>query len=79
MKIALAFTVAALSACAPSASDVTSQPVPPGPPTSIPGVSERTAVMLLAECGADMSVFPTAAHLASLSGELLKLVGTGHR
>src|SRR5688500_16595632 len=41
MKILLALTLAGLSACAPSASDVTSQPVPPGPPTSIPGVSER--------------------------------------
>jgi transposase len=36
--------------------------------TTIPGVSERTAIMLLAECGADMSVFPTAAHLASWAG-----------
>jgi transposase len=36
--------------------------------TTIPGVSARTAIMLLAECGADMSVFPTAAHLASRAG-----------
>ncbi len=36
--------------------------------STIPGVSERTAIMLLAECGADMSVFPTAAHLASWAG-----------
>ena len=36
--------------------------------TTIPGVSTRTALMLLAECGADMSVFPTAAHLASWAG-----------
>jgi transposase len=36
--------------------------------TTIPGVSDRTAIMLLAECGADMSVFPTAAHLASWAG-----------
>ena len=36
--------------------------------STIPGVSERTALMLLAECGADMSVFPTAAHLASWAG-----------
>ena len=36
--------------------------------TTIPGVSERTAIMLLAECGADMGVFPTAAHLASWAG-----------
>jgi transposase len=35
---------------------------------TIPGVSKRTAVMLLAECGADMSVFRTAAHLASWAG-----------
>lgn len=35
---------------------------------TIPGVSTRTAVMLLAECGVDMSVFPTAAHLASWAG-----------
>jgi transposase len=36
--------------------------------TTIPGVSQRTAIMLLAECGADMSVFRTAAHLASWAG-----------
>jgi transposase len=35
---------------------------------TIPGVSHRTAIMLLAECGADMTVFPTAAHLASWAG-----------
>jgi transposase len=35
---------------------------------TIPGVSERTAIMLLAECGADMSVFATPAHLASWAG-----------
>jgi len=35
---------------------------------TIPGVAQRTAIMLLAECGADMSVFPTAAHLASWPG-----------
>ena len=35
---------------------------------TIPGVSARTAIMLLAECGADMSVFRTAAHLASWAG-----------
>jgi transposase len=35
---------------------------------TIPGVSHRTAILLLAECGADMTVFPTAAHLASWAG-----------
>ena len=35
---------------------------------TIPGVSQRTAIMLLAECGADMAVFSTAAHLASWAG-----------
>lgn len=30
---------------------------------TIPGIRERTAIMLLAECGADMSVFRTAGHL----------------
>jgi hypothetical protein len=36
--------------------------------STIPGVSKRTAIMLLAECGADISVSPTAAHLASWAG-----------
>ncbi|NKX56196.1 IS110 family transposase [Arthrobacter mobilis] len=35
---------------------------------SIPGVSGRVAEVIIAETGADMSVFPTAAHLASWSG-----------
>jgi transposase len=35
---------------------------------SIPGVSRIIAQVLLAETGADMSVFPTAAHLASWAG-----------
>lgn len=35
---------------------------------SIPGVSRIVAEVLLAETGADMSVFPTAAHLASWAG-----------
>jgi transposase len=35
---------------------------------TIPGVSTRTAIMLLAECGADMTVFRTPAHLASWAG-----------
>ena len=41
MKTALALMAAALSACASPASDVTSQPVPPGATAPIPGVSER--------------------------------------
>ena len=36
--------------------------------TSIPGVSDRIAVTILAETGADMSRFPTAGHLASWAG-----------
>jgi transposase len=32
---------------------------------SIPGVSQRVIEIIIAEIGADMSVFPTAAHLAS--------------
>lgn len=35
---------------------------------TIPGVRQRTAIMLLAECGADMATFRTAAHLASWAG-----------
>jgi transposase len=35
---------------------------------TIPGVSHRTAEVLIAECGADMSVFPTPGHLASWAG-----------
>jgi transposase len=35
---------------------------------TIPGVSERGAQVLLAECGTDMARFPTAAHLASWAG-----------
>ena len=35
---------------------------------TIPGVSVRTAIMLLAECGADMTVFRTPADLASWAG-----------
>jgi transposase len=35
---------------------------------TIPGVSTRTAECLIAECGSDMSVFPTAGHLASWAG-----------
>lgn len=36
--------------------------------TTIPGVGKRVAETLLAEIGTDMSVFPTAAHLASWAG-----------
>ncbi|MEQ7129125.1 transposase [Actinopolymorpha sp. B11F2] len=35
---------------------------------TIPGVAPNTAHVLLAECGWDMSVFPTSAHLASWAG-----------
>ena len=35
---------------------------------SIPGIGRRTAEMLLAELGADLSRFPTARHLASWAG-----------
>ena len=35
---------------------------------SIPGVSHRTAEVLIAELGVDMRVFPTAGHLASWAG-----------
>lgn len=35
---------------------------------TIPGVAKRTAEVLIAEIGVDMSVFPTAGHLASWAG-----------
>jgi transposase len=35
---------------------------------TIPGVALRTAQVLIAECGLDMSRFPTAGHLASWAG-----------
>jgi transposase len=35
---------------------------------TIPGVSQRTAEVIIAEIGVDMSVFPTAGHLASWAG-----------
>jgi transposase len=35
---------------------------------SIPGVGRRSAEVILAEIGADMSVFPTEGHLASWAG-----------
>jgi transposase len=35
---------------------------------TIPGVRQRTAEVLIAEIGTDMTVFPTAAHLASWAG-----------
>jgi transposase len=36
---------------------------------SIPGVQQRTAEVIIAEIGADMSRFPTAGHLASWAGQ----------
>src|SRR5215211_7406950 len=36
--------------------------------TSIPGVSRRVADIIIAETGADMTAFPTAAHLCSWAG-----------
>jgi transposase len=36
---------------------------------TIPGIKERSAQNILAEIGADMSVFPTAGHLASWAGQ----------
>ena len=36
---------------------------------TIPGVQRRTAEVIVAEIGADMSVFPTAKHLASWGGQ----------
>lgn len=35
---------------------------------TIPGVAQRTAEVIIAEIGPDMTVFPTAAHLASWAG-----------
>jgi len=34
----------------------------------IPGINRRTAAVVLAEIGIDMSVFPTSGHLASWAG-----------
>ena len=36
---------------------------------TIPGVAQRTAQVIIAEIGVDMSVFPTAGHLASWAGQ----------
>lgn len=36
---------------------------------TIPGVQRRTAEVIIAEIGADMTVFPTAKHLASWAGQ----------
>jgi transposase len=36
---------------------------------TIPGVERRTAEVIVAEIGTDMSVFPTASHLASWAGQ----------
>lgn len=35
---------------------------------TVPGIGQRTAQLILAEIGTDMSVFPTAGHLASWAG-----------
>ena len=35
---------------------------------TIPGVKQRTAEVLIAEIGVDMSAFPTPKHLASWAG-----------
>ena len=35
----------------------------------MPGVAQRTAELLIAEIGTDMSVFPVAGHLASWAGQ----------
>jgi len=37
--------------------------------TSIPGVGKRTAEIIIAEIGTDMTCFPTAGHLASWAGQ----------
>ena len=37
---------------------------------TIPGVSQRTAEVILAEVGTDMGQFPSAGHLASWAGDL---------
>ena len=37
--------------------------------TSIPGVGQRTAEVIIAEIGTDMTAFPTAGHLASWAGQ----------
>jgi transposase len=36
--------------------------------TSVPGISDRAAQVILAEIGPDMSPFPTAGHLPSWAG-----------
>jgi transposase len=36
--------------------------------STIPGVQARAAEVLIAECGLDMSVFPTVGHFASWAG-----------
>src|SRR4051794_8381503 len=35
---------------------------------TIPGIGQRCAEVIVAETGADMTIFPTAAHLASWAG-----------
>ena len=68
------------SPAAPSAGEAApsaGEAAPSGPPrlgealellTTIPGVSQRTAEVVLAEIGTDMGRFPTAGHLASWAG-----------
>jgi len=38
---------------------------------TIPGVKQRTAEVIIAECGLDMGRFPTPAHVASWAGMCL--------
>lgn len=61
-----------------SGSALSTEPVAKEPPLTwakavelldtVPGINQRTAEMMLAEIGIDMSQFPTAAHLASWAG-----------
>src|SRR5262249_19866271 len=59
-----------------AAAATSAAPTAPGPSlgkavgrlTTVPGIDQRTAEVVVAEIGADMNVFPTAAHLASWAG-----------